>query len=166
MLTKPILKTSSAFIFCPVNIICFAIEMPIILANFRVAPNPGVISRLTSGCPKIAFSENILIYLMAFHIWFQVWNHLLPRLLVFLSFLFYRKHYSLFSPSPFIINTLLIIRPELHCLMHPKPPDEIWLLMVYHFLRCILYIQKYGLMIDINRESNIKENIYVLVFYI
>ena len=61
MLTKPILKTSSAFIFCPVNIICFAIEMPIILANFRVAPNPGVISRLTSGCPKIAFSEHILI---------------------------------------------------------------------------------------------------------
>ena len=35
--------------------------MPIVRANLCVPPNPGVIPRLTSGCPKIAFSEQILI---------------------------------------------------------------------------------------------------------
>ena len=35
--------------------------MLIVLTNFRVEPNPRVMPRFTSGCPKIAFSEHILI---------------------------------------------------------------------------------------------------------
>ena len=48
-------------IFCPVNIICFAIPIPTVLDNLCVPPKPGVIPRPTSGCPKIALSEHILI---------------------------------------------------------------------------------------------------------
>ena len=38
-----------------------AFPTPTIRASLCVPPNPGVIPRPTSGCPKIAFSEQILI---------------------------------------------------------------------------------------------------------
>ncbi len=57
LFANPILYASSALIIFPVNIISLAMFFPITLGSRCVPPKPGIIPRVISGRPNMAFSE-------------------------------------------------------------------------------------------------------------
>ena len=61
LLTRPMRYASAASTLSHVKIISLARPIPTKRASLCVPPKPGMIPSPVSGCPKIAFSEAILI---------------------------------------------------------------------------------------------------------